>query len=180
MNQSHDKSSRNLSVILLILHLFVTFIVNLLTRTHNGNIVILGALGYTTGNSIIVLISFLLLIYQKIQKTGACISIGLQIIASIGMYSSLFAATHDSFFALGFICGIFCNILYIASMVVLLNHNSNLNQSSTEGKQLHTVSFTSKNNSNAQICFCRKCGNKIIEGGKFCNKCGTKTDWRKE
>ena len=180
MNQSNDKSSRILSVTLLVCHLFVTFIVNLFTTTHNGNIDLLGTMGYTIGTSIIVLISFLLLLYQNIQKTGTYISMGLQIAASIGMYSSLFAATHDSFFALGFLCGIFCNILYIASMVVLLNHNSGSNNNSAKTNHANAILTTYKVNSNAQICFCRKCGNKIIEGGKFCNKCGTKTDWRKE
>ena len=28
--------------------------------------------------------------------------------------------------------------------------------------------------SDDQICFCRKCGSRLVEGAVFCNKCGTK------
>ena len=28
-----------------------------------------------------------------------------------------------------------------------------------------------------KISFCRKCGNKLIEGSVFCNKCGSKVNW---
>ena len=28
-----------------------------------------------------------------------------------------------------------------------------------------------------RINFCRKCGNKLIDGSVFCNKCGTKINW---
>lgn len=29
------------------------------------------------------------------------------------------------------------------------------------------------NPNNDKICFCRKCGEKLIDGSKFCRKCGT-------
>lgn len=28
-----------------------------------------------------------------------------------------------------------------------------------------------------KISFCRKCGNKLIDGSVFCNKCGSKVNW---
>jgi amino acid transporter len=28
-----------------------------------------------------------------------------------------------------------------------------------------------------QICFCRKCGNKLVVNSNFCNNCGSKIDW---
>lgn len=41
----------------------------------------------------------------------------------------------------------------------------------------HTSPPSSPADKKATIMFCRKCGNKLIEGSAFCNKCGSKTNW---
>ena len=51
------------------------------------------------------------------------------------------------------------------------NINSNLSSKNNANNQ--TYQTTERNS----ICFCRKCGNKIVENSKFCNACGSKIDW---
>ena len=173
MNQSSEKK---LSILLVILHLVITLIINFFLGNYVGFFGFLGALLYTIGVSIIVLISFPLLFYGKINKTGTYIGIALQILASIGLYCSTFAYYYDSFFILGLLCGIVSNVLYISSMIVLLKYNTNSLSPNIQPintfTAIHTVSDSQK------INFCRKCGNSLISGSKFCNKCGSKIDWK--
>ncbi len=54
------------------------------------------------------------------------------------------------------------------------HQESNISQSDTF--KFQNTNSNPTNNTNNGICFCRKCGNKIIEDSLFCNKCGTKID----
>ena len=61
MNQTHNQSAKNLSIVLVTLHLIITLIINLFLGNYIGFFGFLGAVLYTIGGSIIVLISFPLL-----------------------------------------------------------------------------------------------------------------------
>lgn len=173
MNQ---QSKKHCAILLVTLHLIATLLINLFLGNYTGFLGFLGAVAYTIGVSIIVLISFPLLFSKKINKLGTYISISLQILGSIGLYCSTFAYYYDSFFILGLLCGIVSNVLYISAMGVLLKYNINSCNSNIQPINTHNPTHTEITFS--KIKFCRKCGNSLISGSKFCNKCGTKVDWR--
>ena len=170
MLQTNDNNLKNISVILLIFHLSIALLINLYGNV-DGLQKFLGGVAYTIGNQIIVFISFFLLLYKKISKIGTYISILLQVLASIGLYCAKFI---DFGPMLGIVCGILCNTLFIASMLMLFNHNCR----STKPTTSRSISISTIA-SNSTIEFCRKCGNRVvIKNAKFCYKCGAQINWK--
>ena len=47
----------------------------------------------------------------------------------------------------------------------------------SERVERYNLSTNKKTQKAQSISFCRKCGNKLIDGSVFCNKCGTKINW---
>lgn len=167
MTQTTDISYKKISKILLVVHIIASFIISLFTGNYEGFLGIMGAIAYTIGNQLIVLISYFLLLYKKINKTGAYFSIGLQVLGSIGIYCTLLINFSSLYLLLGFLCGVLSNTLFITSMVLLLTSNI---------KDIETAQTTLYSN----IKFCRQCGNNLIKGSQFCNKCGTKISWKED
>ncbi len=174
MTQTTDNFLKNLSKILFIAHLVIVLIIRFLTENPQGLLEFLGVVAYIAGNQTLVLISFFLLLYKKINKIGTSIFIAFQVFASVGIYCALFI---DTIPVLGIIIGVLSNTLYIVSMVSLLYYN---NEKSTQSRQIknEVVSTTNTpNNSHNRVQYCRKCGNKLVENSKFCNVCGLRIDW---
>jgi hypothetical protein len=40
-----------------------------------------------------------------------------------------------------------------------------------------TITISNKIEISKQASFCRKCGNRRVKDGRFCNVCGSKIDW---
>ena len=57
------------------------------------------------------------------------------------------------------------------------NPNVTESQATLEINASQTITPNTSTNVQATICFCRKCGNKLINDSFFCNKCGAKTTW---
>lgn len=176
MIASNNNLLKNLSKILIIIHFIVSFLINYFTNTYpDGFLGILGAIAFIIGNQIIVLISYFLLYYNKIKKIGTQVSIGLQILASIGGYASFLVNYSNLYLVFSFLFSILFNALYIVSMILLLNHNERSIKESEAALDYSVLA-----DSNTDITFCGKCGNKVNSGSNFCNKCGNRISWEKK
>ena len=172
MQNTNGLSSKTISKLLIVAHFILFLLINYFLGNNNGFI---GVIFYTLGQSVVVLISFLLLLYNKIKKTGMYVAIVVQILASIGMFCSMFINTIEQYYLLGILCGVFFNSLFVIAMCKLLKHNNSSEKSNTTE---NSVNFNNQGYTlNNQIQFCRKCGSKIIKDSKFCNKCGSAIDW---
>ena len=162
MTSKNNVFLKNLSKALLITHLLIILLIIFFT----GNFAnFLGAIVFIAGNQILVIISFFLLLYKKISKTGTYVFITFQVLASIGMYLSQFINTSPF---LGIILGIFSNSLYIICMILLLHHNLESLSANTG------INISSIPPSNQTMKFCRKCGNQPPVDSEFCPYCGQK------
>ena len=137
MNLSKISNIRLASLLLYFLQLCIYLYINLLEMDF------LGAVAFTAGNSLITIITYILLYKGKISTVGGIIGIVLQLMSSAGTYMGKYVHSEpENYFAHGLATGCLVNALFVLSVILLITNSSGKSHPSSSKEHV------SKNSSN--------------------------------
>ena len=138
MNLSKISNIRLASLLLYFLQLCIYLYINLLEMDF------LGAVAFTAGNSLITIITYILLYKGKISTVGGIIGIVLQLMSSAGTYMGKYVQSEpENYFAHGLATGCLVNALFVLSVILLITISPSKAHSSSSKEHVP------KNSSNA-------------------------------
>lgn len=136
------ENKKTISLVCLTCHFFITFIVNCSNYIASGGFMnVMGAIASTIGLSVVVIVTYLLLYFKKINTIGAIIGLSLQVISSVGQRISHYAiAENENYVVLGIASGIGLNLFFVCSLYFLLN-TQNIARKETIALNANSVHF---------------------------------------